>query len=183
MLTPSPTGVKRKVHHSGPTRRPREREHLTPKEVERVIDAAHKGRWGLRDATLLLMLFSHGLRLAEALRLGWKHINLDQGVLHLRRLKNGLDGDHRLRGVEIRALRRMRRLNPHPAGDYVFTSERGSPLGSRTVQLMLDRAAERAGLKHLNIHPHSLPALLAATTWPSAAPTSASSSPTSDIVK
>src|SRR5229473_2378228 len=144
MLTPSPTGVKRKVHHSGPTRRPREREHLPPKEVERVIDAAHKVRWGLRDATLLLMLFSHGLRLAEALRLGWKHINLDQGVLHLRRLKNGLDGDHRLRGVEIRALRRMRRLNPHP---------------------------------------HSLPALLAATTWPSAAPTSASSSPTSDIVK
>ena len=156
MPKPSPTGVKRKVRQSGSTRRPREREHLTPKEVEKLIEAARKGRWGLRDGTLLLMLFSHGLRLAEALRLRWSHLDLDQGVLHLRRLKNGLDGDHRLRGVEIRALRRMRRENSHPAGDYVFTSERGSSLGSRTVQLMLDRAAERGGLRHLNIHPHSL---------------------------
>jgi site-specific recombinase XerD len=102
------------------------------------------------------MCFSHGLRLTEALRLRWQNLDLDQGIIHLRRLKNGLGGDHRLRGIEIRALRRMRRHNRHPAGDYVFTSERGAPLGSRTVQLMLDRTAERAGLKHLNIHPHCL---------------------------
>jgi integrase len=156
MSTPSPTGEKRTVSKSSAARRPREREHLTPQEVERLIEAARKGRWGLRDSTLLLMLFSHGLRLVEALRLRWNHLDLDHGVLHLRRLKNGLDGDHRLRGLEIRALRRLRRENPHPAGDYVFTSERGSPLGARAVQLMLDRAAERADLKHLNIHPHSL---------------------------
>jgi transposase len=60
------------------------------------------------------------------------------------------------RKVEIRSLRRLRRENIHPAGEYVFTSERGSPLGARAVQLMIDRAAERAGLKHLNIHPHTL---------------------------
>ena len=145
-----------------PTRRPRDREHLTSKEVESLIEAARKGRWGLRDATLILMCFSHGLRLAEALRLRWTHADLDQGILHLRRLKNGLGGDHRLRGPEIRALRRMRRQNRHPAGDYVFTSERGSPLGSRTVQLMLDRTAERAGLEASQ---HS-PALFEATVPP-----------------
>lgn len=156
MPSASPDGVKRNVTTSGPTRRPREREHLTQKEVESLIEAARKGRWGVRDATLILMCFSHGLRLSEALRLRWNHLDLDQGIIHLRRLKNGLGGDHRLRGIEIRALRRMRRQNRHPAGDYVFTSERGSPLGGRTVQLMLDRIAERAGLKHLNIHPHCL---------------------------
>jgi type 1 fimbriae regulatory protein FimE len=141
MPKPPPTGEKRTVFKSTSTRRPRDREHLTPKEVGRLIEAARKGRWGLRDSTLLLMLFSHGLRLVEALRLRWNHLDLDQGVLHLRRLKNGLDGDHRLRGIEIRSLRRLRRENIHPAGDYVFTSECGSPLGSRAVQLMLDRAA------------------------------------------
>jgi integrase len=156
MPTPSPTGEKRTVSQAASARRPREREHLTPQEVERLIEAARKGRWGLRDSTLLLMLFSHGLRLVEALRLRWNYLDLDHGVLHLRRLKNGLDGDHRLRGVEIRSLRRLHRENLHPAGEYVFTSERGSPLGARAVQLMIDRAAERAGLKHLNIHPHSL---------------------------
>jgi integrase len=133
MPNASPDGLKRNVTTSGPARRLREREHLTPKEVESLIEAARKGRWGLRDATVILMCFSHGLRLSEALRLRWTHLDLDQGIIHLRRLKNGLGGDHRLRGVEIRALRRMRRQNRHPAGDYVFTSERGSPLGSRTV--------------------------------------------------
>ena len=128
MPNPSPDGVERNVSASGPARRPRDREHLTPKEVESLIETARKGRWGLRDATLILMCFSHGLRLSEALRLRWNHLDLDQGIIHLHRLKNGLGGDHRLRGVEIRALRRMRRQNRHPAGDYVFTSERGSPL-------------------------------------------------------
>ena len=75
-----PDGVKRNVTTSGPTRRPREREHLTQKEVESLIEAARKGRWGLRDATLILICFSHGLRLAEALRLRWTHVDLDQGL-------------------------------------------------------------------------------------------------------
>jgi len=157
MPNPSPDGVKRNVGASGPTRRHREREHLTPTEVESLIEAARKGRWGFRDATLILMCCSHGL--SEALRLRWNHLDLDQGIIHLCRLKNGVGGDHRLRGLEIRALRRMHRQNRHPAGDYVFTSERGSPLGSRAVQLMLDRTAGRAGLKHLNIHPHIVAAL------------------------
>jgi type 1 fimbriae regulatory protein FimB/type 1 fimbriae regulatory protein FimE len=160
MQQPPPTGVIRKVKKHSPTqggvRRPRDREHLTPQEVEALIEAARQGRYGLRDSTLLLMLFSHGLRLTEALALRFHHLDLDRGILHLKRLKNGEDGDHRLRGVEIRVLRRMRRENRHPAGDYLFTSERGTPLSSRSVQLMIDHAAERAGLKHLNIHPHSL---------------------------
>jgi len=104
MPKPPPTGVKRKVHQSGSTRRPREREHLTPpQEVAPLVDAARRARWGLRDSTLLLMLFTHGLRVSEALRVRWTHLHLDHGVFHIRRLKNGLAGDHRLRGVEIRA--------------------------------------------------------------------------------
>jgi type 1 fimbriae regulatory protein FimB/type 1 fimbriae regulatory protein FimE len=155
----SPTGVIRKVKKApgaGGVRRPRDREHLTPQEVDSLIQAARKGRYGLRDSTLLLMLFSHGLRLTEALALRWHHLDLDQGVLHLKRKKNGVSGDHKLRGVEIRALRRLWRGNKHPAGDSIFTSERGTPLSARSVQTMIDHASDRAGLKHLNIHPHSL---------------------------
>jgi hypothetical protein len=56
-----------------------------------------------------------------------------------------VDGDHRLRGLKIRALRRLQRENKHPAGDYVFTSERGPPLSEKSVQLMIDRFSDRAG--------------------------------------
>jgi integrase len=153
-----PDDVIRKVEQASATprgaRRPRDREHLTPHEVQTLIEAARKVRYGLRDSTLLLMLFSHGLRLTEALRLTFR--DLDRGILHIKRRKSGVSGDHKLRGIEIRALRRLQRENRHPAGDLIFTSERGGPLSSRNVQLMIDRVAVRAGLKHLNIHPHSL---------------------------
>src|SRR5437762_2673497 len=45
----------------------RPREYLTPKEVERLIAAAKKGRrrYGLRDATMILVAFRHGLRVSE----------------------------------------------------------------------------------------------------------------------
>src|SRR5215510_13442090 len=49
-----------------PRRRPnadlREREYLTPKEVDRLQDAARKhSRYGHRDATAILIAYRHGL--------------------------------------------------------------------------------------------------------------------------
>jgi integrase len=70
------------------------------------------GRHGHRDSTLLLVLFSHGLRVSEAIRLNWVEVNLDQAYLSVRRLKNGNDGEHRLDGAEVRALRRLKREYP-----------------------------------------------------------------------
>jgi integrase len=59
----APATVKRTVT---PTRRPnnelRLREHLTEREVEKLIQAAKGNRWGQRDSTMLLMAFRHGLR-------------------------------------------------------------------------------------------------------------------------
>ena len=40
----------------------RPREYLTPSEVEKLISAARKGRYGHRDATLILVAYRHGLR-------------------------------------------------------------------------------------------------------------------------
>jgi integrase len=43
----------------------RSREHLTPSEVEKLIEAAKANRYGHRDATMLLVAFRHGLRASE----------------------------------------------------------------------------------------------------------------------
>jgi hypothetical protein len=49
-----------------PRRRPnrdlRTREHLNPKEVDRLIEATKGNRWAHRDATMLLLAYRHGLR-------------------------------------------------------------------------------------------------------------------------
>jgi hypothetical protein len=39
----------------------RPREYLTPKEIERLMERARKrGRYGLRDATMILVAYRHG---------------------------------------------------------------------------------------------------------------------------
>jgi integrase len=64
----APTKVLRTV---GPGRRPnaelRTREHLTPGEVEVLVEAAKANRHGQRDATMILLAFRHGLRAGRAL--------------------------------------------------------------------------------------------------------------------
>jgi site-specific recombinase XerD len=43
----------------------RTREYLTEAEVDRLMAAARKNRWGHRDATMILVAYRHGLRASE----------------------------------------------------------------------------------------------------------------------
>src|SRR5439155_15624847 len=88
----------------------RAREYLTPKEVERLIAAAKKGgrRYGLRDATMILVAYRHGLRVSELCSLTWDQIDFSHGLIHVRRMKNGIPSVH-LGGEEMRSLRALKR--------------------------------------------------------------------------
>jgi len=100
---------------------------VTLAEVRKVRDAARaSGRNGLRDGLLVLMLFRHGLRVAEVVRLTWYEVHFDDGTLFVRRVKNGREARHFLEGDEIRQLKQLRRESP--ASRFVFCSERGGPL-------------------------------------------------------
>ena len=83
----------------------RPREYLTADEVERLMAAARSrpGRYGHRDATLILLAYRHGLRVSELTSLRWDMLDLTQGQLHVRRLKNGRASVHTVRGTELRA--------------------------------------------------------------------------------
>jgi integrase len=64
----------------------RAREHLSPGEVDTLIEAAKKGR---HDATAILVAFRHGLRAAELCDLRWDQVDFGGAVLHVRQIKNG----------------------------------------------------------------------------------------------
>lgn len=132
----------------------RPREYLTEDEVDRLMKAARSvGRHGLRDATLILLAYRHGLRVSELVALKWTQVDLKQGHLAVVRAKNGTDSTHPLRGPEIRALRRLKReYGPSP---YVFVTERKGPLTASTVRKMVARAGEGAGIA-FSVHPHML---------------------------
>jgi integrase len=132
----------------------RSREYLTPHEVEQVIAAARKvGRHPHRDAALILLMYRHGLRVAEAVSLRWEAVDLQAGCLHVHRIKHGSPAVHPLRGPELRALRQVHRS--YPDTPYLFVSERGGPLSARAVRHIVLRAGEVAGLT-FPIHPHML---------------------------
>jgi len=132
----------------------RSREYLTAHEVDQVIAAARQmGRHSSRDTALILLMYRHGLRVAEAVSLRWDAVNLQTGLLHVHRIKNGEPSVHPLRGPELRALRQLRR--DYPDTPYLFVSERGGPLTDRAVRHIVLRAGEIADLS-FPIHPHML---------------------------
>jgi integrase len=148
----------RNENRSVPTRpansKLRTREYLTPAEVEKLIKAAGGGRYGHRDATLILIAFRHGLRAIEICDLEWSQVEFGRSAaLHVRRVKNGKPSVHPLRGDEIRELRELRRQ--FPDSGFVFATERGGPFTADAVNRLIKRIGERARMP-FQIHAHML---------------------------
>lgn len=114
--------------HSSPLQSPnsrkyaavRTREYLLEKEIEAMRDALKKagGRHAHRDSTLILLIYRHGLRVAEAAALRWEQIDWSGANLHIKRVKRGTPSTHPLYGDEIRSLRKLQR--DYPACAYIF---------------------------------------------------------------
>src|SRR5262245_65090124 len=86
----------------------------------------------------------HGLRASELVDLRWEQIDLENAILHVRRVKQGTPATHPLTGRELRALRRLRR-EQEPKSPFVFVSERGDPFSIRGFQATVERAGAPAG--------------------------------------
>jgi integrase len=149
----SPGKVNRTVT---PKRRPntelRPREHLTEREVGKLIEAAKGNRWGQRDSTMLLIAFRHGLRASEVCGLQWSDVEFESATLHLRRAKGGATTTHPLLGDELRALRALKREAKSP---FIFVSERGAPFSVAGLAKLIERAGVEAKLP-FPVHTHML---------------------------
>lgn len=132
----------------------RSREYLTPTEIENIIKAARSvGRHGNRDATMILIAYRHGLRVSELVALRWQQVDLKIGLLQVHRRKNGIDSIHPLFGPELRSLKKIQR--DYPDTQYVFVSERKSPMIPSTFSKIFSRAGSKADLD-MPVHPHML---------------------------
>jgi integrase len=132
----------------------RAREYLTDAEVQKLMKAAGANRNGHRDATMVLLAYRHGLRSVELVTLRWDAIDFSYGQIHVNRAKNGAPSVHPLSGVELRALRRLRR-EQEPPPPFVFTSERGSPFTTAGWRKMVARLGVSAKFGFVT-HPHML---------------------------
>ena len=115
--------------------------------------SAKAGRNSSRSiATMVLVAYRHGLRPVELVTLRWDAIDFAHGQIHVSRAKNGSPSVHPLSGVELRALRRLKR-DQEPPSPFVFTSERGAPFTTAGWRKMVARlgVAAKLGFK---AHPH-----------------------------
>jgi integrase len=130
----------------------RTREHLTPAEVDKLIEVVKTNRYGHRDATMLLVAFRHGLRASEVCGLEWSQVDFSAALLHVNRVKNGTPSTHPIRGDELRMLRKLQRDSASP---FVFVSERGGPFAPAAFNWLVKRAGRKAKLP-FSIHCHML---------------------------
>jgi len=133
----------------------RTREHLLPEEVNAMCVAIKKkaGRHAHRDATLLLLIYRHGLRLSEAANLKWEQIDFNRGTIHVKRIKKGTPSTQPLYSDELRALRQLQRN--YPTSPYLFQSSRQGPMSSDTISGVVELAGQLAELP-FPVHAHML---------------------------
>ena len=115
--------------------------------------ARDRGRYGHRDATMILIAYRHGLRAGELCALRWDQVDLERGLIHVRRLKNGTPSVHPVGGTEIRALRRIKREQLESR--HVFLTERRAPMTTAGFRKMITRISGEAEFP-FPVHPHML---------------------------
>src|SRR5262245_47495414 len=133
----------------------RKREHLTPAEIEKLIESAKGNRWGHRDSTMVLVAYRHGLRASELCDLEWSQIDWNAATMHVRRAKNGKPATHPIRGDEMRSLRKLHR-DQESKSAFVFTTERGTPFTADAINRLVKRLGDGSKLFGFPIHFHML---------------------------
>ncbi len=82
----------------------KKRKFLTRHEINAILEKARQGRHAERDYCMILMCFIHGFRVSELCNLMLSDLDLNSGIIHVRRLKGGLSTTHPLVPEEIDAL-------------------------------------------------------------------------------
>jgi type 1 fimbriae regulatory protein FimB/type 1 fimbriae regulatory protein FimE len=105
--------------------------------MEKLIEAAKGNRYGLRDSTMLLVIYRHGLRAQETCDLEWSAVDWKKSELHIRRVKGGRSTVHPIRGDELRAPRKLHRETN--GGTFMFMTERGGPMTADALNRIVKR--------------------------------------------
>lgn len=150
------------VHEDRRTRRKHGRMTiLTPQEMLDLLKAARKR--SVRDWTMILLAYRHGLRASEVCGLKLADLDLKAGSISIRRLKGSMHTvqplyQHRGQPLldETVAVKAWLRKRAEDGSDFLFTSQKGGKLSRIQFFRCFQRVAEDAGLAVEKRHPHVL---------------------------
>ena len=129
---------------------------LSQDEVARLIDAAEFSFHRI----LLMTLYATGARRAEVAHLKISDIDSQRMVIHIRGGKGRKDRDVMLSPKLLDALRVYWHGLRHKPTNWLFPGNRwhtaSDPVTTKVLWTACQNAAQRAGLEHKHIHPHTL---------------------------
>lgn len=130
-------------------------------DVENVIEEAKNDSHenSFRDLAVVSLMFSTGIRRAELTEIKLKDLNIEEGVMivHGKGSKDRMayfnDTTRAIMSEYINVHRKF--YKTHEKSDYLFVSERGSKLCLSTVNRIVNRYLELAGIKNKGFTVHS----------------------------
>ncbi len=133
-------------------------EFLTAEEIARIIESPDLATpRGQRDRALLEMLYAAGLRVSEIVRLNIEHITMDTREIRVwgkgSKERVTLIGEPAIKALNVYLAQGRKNLLSQKATNALFINRYGTRLTERSVQELLDRYAQSAGITR-KIHPH-----------------------------
>src|SRR5919106_3184555 len=109
-----------------------------------------------KHRALVMLIYSAGLRVGEAVRIRTVDLDLDRGVVHVRGGKNRKDRYTLLSRIAMLAVQEYQRTQTQTAGGFLFPGARPDrPLAVRSAQKIVAEACRRAGIAK-KATPHTL---------------------------
>ena len=120
---------------------------LSKKEIENMIICTKN--FGHR--TMIMLMYASGMRASEIINLKWTDIDFNRNIIHIKLAKGNKD---RIVMLSPKIKKNLKRLDIEKKG-LVFKTNRNSRYSLRTIELIVKKAAEKAGVtKHVT--PHTL---------------------------
>jgi len=120
---------------------------LSKDEIEKLVSAAKN----INHRLIIQTGYSAGLRVSELISLRWQDIDFDRNLIHVKKAK----------GKKDRIVMLSQKLKESLLGlsndkdSYVFLTNRNGKYTQRTIQKVIENAANKAGIKK-KITPHTL---------------------------
>jgi integrase len=129
--------------------------YLSQEELKRLL----KEIVTKRDKALILLAYSYGLRASEVGLLRREDIDFERMKIRIQRMKGSISAEYPLRPEVAKALKSYLRTRKDNS-PVLFPSRRGLPINRRTLDYLMKKYGELAGIpkekRHFHILKHSI---------------------------